>query len=98
MASTLKVMRNSTKPRATRAEVCMSLVASANSLAMVEAMVDPESNSDFGKPCALPMMKVTAMVSPSARPSPSMTAPTALRRTWGRVTDMTTSSGVAPRA
>jgi len=63
------------------AEVCMGEVASLNSLAMVEARVEPESNMLLGKPCELPMMKVTAMVSPSARPRPSITAPMAPRRT-----------------
>ena len=72
----------------------MSLVASANSLAMVEARVEPESNSDFGRPCELPMMKVTAMVSPNARPRPSMTAPMALLRTKGSSTCQTTSMEV----
>jgi hypothetical protein len=33
-----------------------------------------------GKSWLLPMMKVTAIVSPSARPSPSITAPIAPRR------------------
>jgi hypothetical protein len=48
---------------------------------MVEAIVAPESNRLLGKLCELPMMKVTAMVSPSARPRPSITAPIAPRRT-----------------
>ena len=42
------------------------------------------------------MMKVTAMVSPSARPRPSITAPTALRRTYGSVILVTTSNVVEP--
>ena len=66
---------------AIRADVCMAAVASVNSLAMVEAMVEPESNRLLGKACELPMMKVTAMVSPRARPRPSITAPMAPRRT-----------------
>ena len=64
------------------------MVASLNSLAMVEAMVEPESNRFLGKACELPMMKVTAMVSPSARPRPSMIAPTALRLIEGSDTFM----------
>src|SRR5207244_247782 len=79
-ARTVKVMRNNTRPRARRAEVCRP-VASLNSLAMVEDRVEPESNRLLGKLCELPMMKVTAMVSPRARPRPSITAPMALRRT-----------------
>ena len=74
MASTVKVIRNKISPRAIRAERCIS-EASPNSLAMVEANVEPESNRDYGKRCEVPMTKVTAMVSPKARPKPSMTTP-----------------------
>src|SRR6202012_5310136 len=49
--STAKVMRNRTRPSAIRAAVCTGLVASVNSLAMVDAIVEPLSNSDFGKAC-----------------------------------------------
>jgi len=80
-ARTAKVMTKRTRPSAIRAERCMSLVASVNSLAMVDAMVDPDANSELGRACELPMMKVTAMVSPSARPSPSIIAPIAPLRT-----------------
>jgi len=47
-----------------------------NSLASVEAMLLPGAISEAERRCALPMTKVTAMVSPSARPRPSMMPPT----------------------
>src|SRR4051812_16987577 len=49
--------------------------ASLNSLAMREAIVEPGSKIEAERRLALPTTKVTAMVSPSARPSPSITAP-----------------------
>src|SRR5205085_3749313 len=76
-ASTAKVMMKSTRPSEISAAMCSSPVASVNSLAMVEAIVEPGENSEVGKPWALPITKVTAIVSPSARPSPSITAPIA---------------------
>jgi hypothetical protein len=52
------------------------LTASVNSLASVEEMVLPGMNSETFTSCALPMTNVTAIVSPSARPRPSMMPPT----------------------
>ena len=46
---------------------------------------------------ALPMTKVTAMVSPSARPRPSMMPPTTPILVYGSTTFQTTSQVVAPR-
>ena len=46
----------------------------------------------------LPMTIVTAIVSPSARPRPRMTAPTIPERAYGRTAFVTVSQRVAPRA
>ena len=59
-----------------RMEVQRRRLASANSLAMTADIVYCGANSDaliFG---LFPMTIVTAIVSPSARPNPSITAPT----------------------
>src|SRR5262249_4893188 len=72
---TAKVMTNSTTPSATSEELYRSPVASVNSLAMDAEMVVPGASSEGLMRCALPMTKVTAMVSPSARPRPSMMPP-----------------------
>ena len=45
---------------------------------------------------ALPITKVTAMVSPSARPSPSMMPPITPEREWGITMWRTTSQVVPP--
>ena len=70
--------------------------ASLNSLAMREAMVEPGSKIEAERRLALPTTKVTAMVSPSARPRPSMTAPMMLTPACGRSTWRTTSQVVQP--
>ncbi|MNT97732.1 hypothetical protein D3C72_2401180 [compost metagenome] len=70
----MKVMTNSRKPSANSAEMWKS-AASPNSLASVDAIEVPGENSEVGMRLALPITKVTAMVSPSARPNPSMTPP-----------------------
>ena len=57
------------------AEKYTSPTASVNSLASAEAMLFPGAISDFDSWCALPITKVTAIVSPSARPRPSMMPP-----------------------
>src|SRR5690606_2027544 len=75
-ASTMKVIRNSSSPSAISADTYSSPCASANSLASAEEMVLPGMNRDRPSTWALPMTKVTAMVSPRARPSPSMMPPT----------------------
>ena len=46
----------------------------------------------------LPMTKVTAIVSPSARPRPSMTPPTTPVLVYGNTTRHITSQVVAPSA
>ena len=53
----------------------MSPTASVNSLAIVAEIVVPGARIEAEILCALPITKVTAMVSPSARPRPSMIPP-----------------------
>jgi hypothetical protein len=74
--NTIKVIANRISASANSADWCSGWAASANSLAKVEEIEFPAENSDHDKVLALPMTKVTAMVSPSARPRPSMTPPT----------------------
>ena len=59
----------------------------------LEAMVEPGSKSEVMR-LALPTTKVTAMVSPSARPSPSMIAPMIETPACGKSTWRTTSQVV----
>ncbi|MNT97943.1 hypothetical protein D3C72_2403980 [compost metagenome] len=68
------VIRNRIRPSSSKADFCIP-PASLNSLASAEAMELDGEKIDDGRLKALPMTKVTAMVSPSARPSPSMTPP-----------------------
>src|ERR1700692_1771650 len=75
-ANTMKVITNRIKPNANNEDTCNGVDASAISLARVEAILLPEANSDHDKRCALPITNVTAIVSPSARPRPSITPPT----------------------
>ena len=96
-AITAKVMRNSSAPSATSEEVYRSPTASVNSLAIEAEMVVPGASSEELMRCALPMTKVTAMVSPSARPRPSMMPPTMPVRAYGTTTCQITSQVVAPR-
>ena len=95
---TVKVMRNSNSPSAMSEEVYRSPTASVNSLAIAEEMVVPGARSEALMRCALPMTKVTAMVSPSARPSPSMMPPTMPVREYGTTTCQMTSQVVAPES
>src|SRR3989338_11122444 len=67
--STTKVITNSRKPSANNVERWKS-AASPNSLASVEAIEVPGEKRDVGMRLALPITKVTAMVSPRARPRP----------------------------
>jgi len=50
-------------------------VASLNDVAIFDAIVWVWSNSEFGIASLFPMTMVTAIVSPRARPKPSITAP-----------------------
>src|SRR5258706_3713836 len=73
--STMVVIRKRIKPSSISAEKYKSPTASVNSFASAEAMLLPGAISEVARRCALPMTKVTAMVSPSARPRPSMMPP-----------------------
>jgi hypothetical protein len=73
---TPSVMMNSTSPISTSAFRWSSSAASANSLAMTAAIVYCGANSDVDTCGVLPITMVTAIVSPSARPNPSMIEPT----------------------
>ena len=57
----------------------------------------PGEKSDVGMRLALPITKVTAMVSPKARPKPSMTPPMTPFWVYGNTTLRTTSQVVQPR-
>ena len=71
----ISVMMNSTRPISTSADRYSSSAASANSLATTAAIVYCGANSDSDTFGLLPITIVTAIVSPSARPKPSITAP-----------------------
>src|ERR1700722_6485622 len=96
-AITVKEMRNNNRPNAIRDEVYRSPTASVNSLAMDEEIVVPGANNEVLMRCSLPITKVTAMVSPSARPRPNITPPTMPTRECGTTTFHMTSQVVAPR-
>ena len=66
---------NNTRPISISALICRSLAASVNSFAMTDAMVYCGANKDRDIVGLFPMTIVTAIVSPKARPSPSMMAP-----------------------
>ena len=65
-------------------------------LAILEAIVCPGSKRLEGIPSALPITMVTAIVSPSARPSASSTAPINPMRAVGITTSRIASHRVAP--
>ena len=71
----ISVMMNRTSPISTSADRCSSSAASANSLATTAAIVYCGANSDAEIFGLFPITIVTAIVSPSARPKPSITAP-----------------------
>src|SRR5262245_27801080 len=73
---TTSVMTNRTSPISMSAERYRALAASVNSLASTAAIVYCGANSDSDTCGLLPITIVTAIVSPSARPKPSITAPT----------------------
>src|SRR5579862_1155167 len=76
----------------------MSVTASVNSLASAAEIVVPGASSEVEIRWALPITNVTAMVSPSARPRPSMMPPTTPIRVYGRTMLRTTSHVVQPTA
>jgi hypothetical protein len=67
-------------------------------LATVAEIVVPGWNSEAAMRCELPITKVTAMVSPRARPSASIAPPTTPARQNGSTTFQTTSQVVQPMA
>src|SRR4029079_7206712 len=71
-ARTISVSTNSTRPSVISAPRWIGSAASLHSFASAEAMELPGSNSDARIRYALPITNVTAIVSPSARPRPSM--------------------------
>ena len=81
-----------------RLDCWMPTLASLNVVAILEAMVWAWSNRRVGIASLLPMTMVTAMVSPSARPRPRMTAPMMPDRANGRTARQMTSQRVAPSA
>ena len=70
------VTAKSSSPSAASAPVCMSPLASANSLAITAGNEYPGAKSEARMVGELPITIVTAIVSPSARPRPSIVAPT----------------------
>src|SRR5262249_55081280 len=95
-AMTVKVMRNNSAPSAINDDVYRSPTASVNSLAMEAEMVVPGASNEGLIRWALPITKVTAMVSPSALPRPNMMPPTMPVREYGTTTFQITSQVVAP--
>jgi len=81
-AKTKKVITNSKKPSANNEDIWKS-AASPNSLAKVDAMDVPGENNEVGMRLALPITKVTAMVSPKARPKPNITPPILRESAYG---------------
>ena len=79
-----------------RDDVYRSPTASVNSLAMEDEIVVPGASSEVLIRWALPITNVTAIVSPRARPKPSMMPPTMPTREWGTTTFQMTSQVVAP--
>src|ERR1700681_1923917 len=63
---------------------------------MADEIVVPGASKEELMRCALPITKVTAMVSPSARPRPNMMPPTMPTRECGTTTFHITSQVVAP--
>ena len=93
----MSVMANKTRPISMSAFRYSSSAASVNSLAMTAAIVYCGAKSEADTCGLLPMTMVTAMVSPRARPKPSITAPTMPVRAKYNVARMA-SKRVAPRA
>src|SRR5262249_46041859 len=97
-ASTMKVITNSNRPSVTSDDTYVSPTAPVNSLASAAEIDVPGARSEALMRWALPITKVTAIVSPSARPRPSMMPPTTPTRVKGSTMFHTTSQVVAPSA
>ena len=72
--STKVVIKNRINPSSINADLC-NPPASLNSLAMADAIEVDGEKIESGSWNALPMINVTAIVSPRALPNPSMTLP-----------------------
>ena len=91
------VITNSTTPRPISAAV-WTPPDSPNWRTMIAGIVSPRPNT-FGVICAdAPITRATAMVSPMARPRPSMTAPTMPPKLCGNTAPLIISHLVAPSA
>src|SRR4029450_1708092 len=97
-ASTMNVSTNRTSPSEMSEARWTGSAASLNSLASAEAIELPGLKSAALIRYALPITNVTAIVSPSARPRPSMIPPITPTLVYGSTMFQTTSHGVAPRA
>src|SRR5438552_727388 len=75
MALTATVSTKRINPTSNKADWYRLVVASLNSLAIAAAIVYAGCRSETPMSCRFPMSIVTAIVSPSARPRPRMTAP-----------------------
>src|SRR6266550_3531265 len=98
IALTATVRTNRISPTSNRADRYRLVVASLNSFAIAAAIVYAGCRSEMLMSCRFPMSIVTAIVSPSARPRPRMTAPIKPARPYGRTADRTASHRVAPMA
>src|SRR5262249_14855105 len=93
-ASTIVVMKNRINPSSISDDGYSSSTASRNSFAIVAEIDVPGANREGLIRWALPMTKVTAIVSPSARPSASIAPPTTPERAYGNTTRHITSQVV----
>ena len=97
MMFTISVSTNSTRPAANRADVWIP-VDSPNSFAITAASVYPWANRWLPIFGALPITSTTAIVSPIARPIPSIAPPVIPGREYGRTARRIISHRVAPSA
>src|SRR5450631_619617 len=91
------VSARSTTPSPMSADRWVPL-ASPNWLAMTLAIVSPGPRICSVRRCEDPMMSATAIVSPTARPKPMMTAAATPLRLWGNTEPRIISQRVAPSA
>src|SRR5205809_49785 len=86
-----------TRPSSMNALNSSGVSASVKLLAIQLAIVCPWSNRDTEITFLLPIVMVTAIVSPTARPRPRMTAPKMPARAYRRTANRVVSQRVAPR-
>ena len=89
-------MMNSERPRANSDDKWAPASASPNSFAKVDAIEEPAAKSEGEILCAFPITKVTAMVSPSARPRPNIMPPITPVLVYGNTIRQMTSQVVQP--